>query len=267
MSRPHLTTARLDRAAALRAERTALLEVCEHLFESQWLTDSKAQGWTVRDVVAHMGSGCHGIFTPSALKLLRSNDIEATNDDFVAERRSWPTADVLNEYRTWSSRVVTLTAAISRTPFSRTPMPLAELGSFPAALVLGGAMAFDHHTHLRHDILPALDLPDPGTDANRMGVVVEWMLAVLHNQLTSARPSWLTRPVTVELRGDGGGAWTISRDGVRIADSHGTDTRIMADVRAFPEWATQRCAWRDRAVDVSGDESYAATVLDHVNIV
>ena len=267
MSRPPLASNRPDRAAALRAERAALLEVCELLDESQWQAASKAPGWSVRDVVAHMGSGCHSIFTPSALKVLRSKDIETTNDDFVAQRRSWNTADVVTEYRVWSARVATLAGAISRIPLARAPMPLAELGSFPAALLLGGAMTFDHHTHLRHDILPAFDLPDPGTDANRMGVVVEWMLAVLHNQLNSAQPSWLTRPITLELRGAGGGAWTIGREGVRIANSQRTDTRITAAVSEFPEWATKRCEWQGRAVDVSGDEGYAATVLDHINIV
>ena len=31
-----------------------------------------------------------------------------------------------------------------------------------------GALVFDHHTHLRHDMAPALGRPVPGTDANRM---------------------------------------------------------------------------------------------------
>jgi uncharacterized protein (TIGR03083 family) len=258
---------RLDRVAALRTERLALLTVCEGLTESQWCRDSRAAGWTVRDVVAHLGSGCRAMFSSSALKVLCSSDIERTNDAFVAMRRSWSSADVLDEYRCWSRRMVALATVVSRSPFGAVPISLAELGRFQASLLVGGALVFDHHTHLRYDVLPALGLADPGTDPNRTAVVTDWMTAVLSNQIKADKPPWLDRPVSMTLHGAGGGVWVIDSSGLRKTGSIAGGTRIEGDVREFPEWGTRRCQWRDRAISISGDEDYGSRLLDHINVI
>jgi hypothetical protein len=51
-------------------------------------------------------------------------------------------------------------------------VPLAELGCYPLGLMIGGAPAFDHHTHLCHDMAAALGRPVPPTDADRMRAVL-----------------------------------------------------------------------------------------------
>jgi len=79
-----------DRIAACRRERADVLAFCRDLDTAEWQRDSAARGWRVQDVLAHMGSGCRVLFGPAALKVMRSNDIERTNDDFVDVRREWP---------------------------------------------------------------------------------------------------------------------------------------------------------------------------------
>ena len=64
-------------------------------------------------------------------------------------------------------------------------MRLAELGRFRVGQLLY-AIVFDTHTHLRHDIAPALGRTVPATDAGRMAVVLEWMMAVLSNERAGA---------------------------------------------------------------------------------
>ncbi|MFM9590342.1 maleylpyruvate isomerase family mycothiol-dependent enzyme [Streptomyces scabiei] len=253
-----------DRAAAFRAERAEMLRFCAELDEREWSTPSRAAGWTVQDVVAHIGATCRSFFTPSVVTMMRMRDLERTNDLFVERRRGRPVARTLAEYERWSRMI----GVAARLPLDRMPLPMAELGWYPGGMLIGGAMTFDHHTHLRHDIAPALGRPVPGTDARRMTVVLEWMFAVLGNQLRSARPEWFVRPLTLVLEGPGGGSWSVGPGG---AVTNGPSDEPAATVTGrsvdFPEWATRRAAWRDRDLRISGDTEYATRFLDFVRVV
>jgi uncharacterized protein (TIGR03083 family) len=255
-----------DRVNALRRERGDLLTLCEGLDATQWLSPSMAGGWTVQDVVAHIGSGCHAMFSPSIVKILFGNDIERANDAFVARRRAWRPERTLDEYRRWSHRVVATASFVARSPLGRITVPLAELGRFPLTQMMIGALVFDHHTHLRHDIAPALGVADPGTDANRMAIVIEWMLAVLANQMV-ASPTVVDGSIGLVLDGMGGGAWTIHPGGDIRAGVTGSAVLIEASAVEFPDWGTKRCDWRDRQVQLQGDESLGTRFLDWVNVV
>jgi uncharacterized protein (TIGR03083 family) len=256
-----------DAVSALRDERSELLRFCRELDESEWQTPSAAAGWRVQDVVAHMASACHALFGPEVLELIRSKDIERSNDVLVDKRRDWPPSRVLAEYERWSQVVLRVMGAVSRTPLVRVPMRLAELGRFETGQLLG-AIVFDTHTHLRHDIAPALGRTVPSTDANRMAVVLEWMMAVLSNQLRAARPTWLDRPVSITLSGPGGGCWVVHPDGtVAPGSPEGAAAQIDGAAIEFPEWATQRAGWRDRDVTVGGDSEYGERFLDAMNVV
>jgi uncharacterized protein (TIGR03083 family) len=258
----------LDRIGALREERAALLGLCRDLDDAEWQTPSAAKGWRVQDVVAHMGSGFHGVFTPAALTMMRSKDIERTNDVLVDERRGWPPAQTLAEYERWSNRVIGVAAAVSHTPLAAVRLRLGELGRFPFRLLFGSAFVFDHHTHLRHDIVTALGRPMPGTDANRMAVVLEWMFAVLSNQLRADRPAWLTQQVAITLDGPGGGSWLVHPDGrVTPGAVDAAVAQIAGAALAFPVWGTRRADWRACGVRVSGDSEYGSRFLDELHVV
>jgi len=256
-----------DRRAAFRAERADVLAFCDSLGPADWRMNSLAQGWSITDVVAHMGSGCHAMFTRQALKLMRGVDIEQANDELVAARRDRQPSEVLAEYRRWSGVFGAVIPSAVRTPLGRVQMPLAELGRFPARLLTSG-LVFDHHTHLRHDMAPALGRPAPGSDANRMAAVLEWMTAVLANQLSAAAPSWLDRPLALTLAGPGGGSWRVETSGaVTPGRTEPAAAHITGLTLEFPEWGTGRADWRDRDVTVTGDVDYGAALLDTINIV
>jgi uncharacterized protein (TIGR03083 family) len=256
-----------DRGRAFRDERAALLKFCDSLGPADWRMNSRAQGWSVADVVAHLGSACHTIFSPAALAILRGTDIEQSNDDMVDRRRVNNPAQVLREYRRWSRVFATVMTPLSATPLGGVQLPLAELGRFPMRSLVS-AMVFDTHTHLRYDIAPALNRPAPETDANRVAVVLEWMTAVLANQLGASRPAWLERPLSLTLAGPGGGTWRIEPDGSVTAGQAGPAAAQIAGVATeFPEWGTRRAGWRDRDVTIAGDIDYGTAFLDAMNIV
>lgn len=256
-----------DRGAAFKAERAELLAFCAGLAPAEWRMNSLAAGWRIQDVVAHMGTGCHAVFSPSLGKLMRGNDIERANDAMVDARRDWSSADVLAEYRRWSQVFGAVFTTVARTPLGGVRAGLADLGKFPVRLLLG-ALVFDHHTHLRHDMAPALGRPVPPTDANRMAVVLEWMMAVLSNQLRAQPLPFLDRPLSITLTGPGGGTWRVAPSGsVTVGAAQPAAAHVTAVALEFPQWGTQRTSWRDREVGIEGDADYAARVLDAVNIV
>ncbi|WP_328361293.1 maleylpyruvate isomerase family mycothiol-dependent enzyme [Mycobacterium sp. NBC_00419] len=257
----------VDRGAAFTAERAEVLAFCATLAPAEWRMNSRAEGWRVQDVVAHMGAGFHAVLSPAALKLMRGNDIERANDVMVDSRRDWSSTDVLAEYRRWSRAFGAVFSRLDRTPLGGVRAPLAELGKFPARLFLS-ALVFDQHTHLRYDMAPALGRPAPGTDANRMAVVLEWMMAVLSNQLRAQPLPFLDRPLSITLTGPGGGVWQVTPDGSVSSDAAGsTAAQITGVALEFPQWGTRRASWRDRDVNITGDCDYAESFLDAVNIV
>jgi len=244
-----------------------MLSFCGFLDDAEWCTSSAAVGWRIQDVVAHLGSACHALFTPAALSLLRSSDIERSNDVMVDARRSWLPVEVFAEFERCSAWVVRLSTITAVLPLGRVRLPLAELGRFPVPLLVGSAMVFDQHTHLRFDMAPALNRDAPPSDANRMGVVIEWMLAVLGNQVASASPEWMDRPVSLRLHGPGGGTWTIDRRGVANGTGPAGVAVIDAAAEQFPCWGTRRSSWRDHDIVISGDAEYSEAFLDGINVV
>jgi uncharacterized protein (TIGR03083 family) len=257
----------VDRVGALRSERAELLALCRDLDVEEWCSPSAAPGWRVQDVVAHMGSGFHAVFSAAAQKAMRGLDIERANDVLVDRRRAWTPGEALAEYERWGPRFAGLVGFAARTPLGRLHLPLSELGRFPVSKILS-AIVFDHHTHLRYDIAPALGRPVPETDAGRMAVVLEWMMAVLSNQLRIARYEWLDRPVAITLTGPGGDRWVFGADG---SVDVGSPAAVAAEVEGlavdFPEWGTRRVGWRERDVTISGDIHYGTTFLDAMNVV
>lgn len=255
------------RLTALKLLRDEVLSFCAGLNQDQWRTASLAPGWTIQDVVAHLGSSCHALFTPTALTILRSDEIERTNDRFVSDRRGWAPERTLHEYGTWSRRLTTLVRILALAPIQRLPVRMAELGKFPAGVLIPGAFVFDHHTHLRFDMAPALhtDLGDP--EPQQLAVVLEWMTAVLNNQVRSGGLVGLAAPLNLVLHGPGGGTWTLAKNGVtRGATEHAVAT-VTGQSTEFPEWGTRRAPWTKRDVEVQGDLGYAAAILDQVNVI
>jgi uncharacterized protein (TIGR03083 family) len=260
----------IDRVGALRREREDVLTFCRLLEDDEWKAPSGCPGWSVQDVVAHMTATVHGVFTPWLIKVIRSRDLERVNDADVEARRGRTPAEILAEYETWSGRLPALMRAGQLPLLGAVPFPLAELGRYPMALITS-ALVFDHHTHLRHDLAPALGRPSPPTDEGRMAAVVEWMLAGLP-QMCREGLSFMDRPVLVTLEGPGGGTWgVVPKGGGKVAVEPGPTVGSVAHITGlaeeFPVWGTTRQPWRDHDLKLEGDEAYATRFLDAVKIV
>lgn len=253
--------------AALRKEREELLAFTRSLSDEEWFASSAAAGWRIADVVAHIGATARNFYTPAGLGSIGAPSLEKLNEDPVDRRRGWPRARVIAEYEKSSRRAANLLSAVSRTPAARVRIPLAELGRYPLGLMIGGALVFDHHTHLRHDIAPALGREAPETDADRMRAVLTWMTAVLSNQVTKRPVDGLAAGVDLTLTGPGGGTWRISDRGAIPEGEGGAAAAVVAPAASFPDWGTQRSSWRDHDMSVTGDAALAERFLDSVNVI
>jgi uncharacterized protein (TIGR03083 family) len=262
----------LDRIAALRAERSEVVNLCRDLSPEEWATPSRCSGWYVQDVVAHMGAAFHGTFGPWVVKLMRSNALERGNDADAEKRRDWEPGRVFGEYEKWSRRFLAVQPVLQHKPGGSIPIRLGELGTYPARL-LASALTFDHYVHLRFDMATALGRSIPEADANRMAVLLEWMMAGIP-AMTGSALEWLDGSVEIALRGDGAGSWTVDpqneRSG-RLSVRSGATTQAVARVSAaadgFPLWATKRRPWRESDIAIDGDAEVAARFLDNLTVV
>ncbi|MFG2025718.1 maleylpyruvate isomerase family mycothiol-dependent enzyme [Streptomyces sp. NPDC048825] len=253
--------------AALRAERAEMLDFTSGLTDDEWTAPSAAAGWRIADVVAHIGATARGVYTPAGLRTSLAASLEQANEDPVDRRRDWSRAKVMAEYQRAGRRATTLLDVVRRTPAARVRVPLAELGRHPLGLLIGGALVFDHHTHLRHDMAPALGRPVPSTDADRMRAVLTWMIAVLSNQVAQAPVAGLDARVALTLTGLGGGTWWFDEAGGLAPSDGAVAAHVTAPALTFPDWGTQRSSWRDSDVKLTGDTDLAARFLDTVNVI
>lgn len=253
--------------AALGTERTEMLEFSNALTSAQWNAPSRAEGWSIADVVGHIGATAHSMYTPTGLKAARKPSLEVVNERPVQVRRAWTRQQVMAEFATATNTAARLLAIVRHTPVRTVPMRLNELGRFPIALLMGGALTFDLHTHLRHDMAPALGMPTPPTDGSRMRAVLDWMTAVLSNQTAKSPVTGIDAGLTLTLVGPGGGTWWIDRNGLSAAGSHPPAARITASAITFPDWGTRRSSWRDTDLELEGDSELAERYLDSVNVV
>lgn len=260
----------LDRARVLRDERRAVLDLCRTLTPAEWAAASDCAGWSVKDVVSHMGAAFHGCFTPWLLRTMRTSSIERSNDGDVESRRAWEPERVLREYESWGGRFQGLVPLTQRPPLRGLRIPLGDIGRYPMGL-LASAFTFDHHVHLRHDIAIPLGRTVPPPDAEHMTAVVEWLLTGLP-QMCGAALSWVDRPVALVLTGPGGGAWTVgplAGRGLQVQEgrSPAAAATITGGVADFPIWGTKRRPWGDFDLATEGDEEHATRFLDSLNLV
>jgi len=264
---------KVDRIAALATEQRAVLDYCRTLSPMEWALPSGCSGWTVKDVVAHMAAGYHGPFQLSWIQRFAKADVaEQAAEVDVAARQYVDPAGVLAEFEKWGRRFLRVQGVLARIPRLAwsLKMPAADLGAYPVGSVLS-AFVFDHHTHLRHDIAPAIgrSASPPGPDC--MTVTMEWMLAGLE-QMCRNQMTWVDRPLTLILDGPGGGIWSVEQAGGGVlAISEGDSLQSAATINGlteeFPLWGTTRQPWRDCSVTLSGDRDYATRFLDAMNII
>src|SRR5262249_45289642 len=91
---------------SLRADRAALLEIAASLTAAQWQAPSGCPGWSVQDVVAHMGALYWLTVDRAALPDTSGLPTEQAQEHYVAARRPWSAAQVLDDYETVSAKAL-----------------------------------------------------------------------------------------------------------------------------------------------------------------
>src|SRR5262245_18084399 len=163
----------------LRAEQAAVIALYKDVSEDERATPSDCDGWSIRDVLAHMAYSQHGVVDPAYLPDLTGGDVESAMEGPVAERRSWSFDDVLGEYETYSAQAMNVFVMAQDEPMASTQLPMGQLGTHPMS-ILPSVYLFDTYCHLRNDILQPhgpIDRDEPPRDEQRLRPTVEWMLA------------------------------------------------------------------------------------------
>jgi uncharacterized protein (TIGR03083 family) len=259
-----------DRIDALRTVQALAVGVIDGLTPAQWAAPSAAEGWSVHDVVAHMASAQRELFGALLVKVAASKDIEALNENPVQQRRQWPDAQVADEYRKWAPRGRRVLELTQLAGIRTIPVPMAELGRFPAQ-VLPSAIAFDTHTHLYHDIAPALSRPLPAPDSTVLAATLEWMMLVAANVGARTVPLSDGQAVRFSFTGTGGRTWMLKRSG-GVLRAHPDDAgavvgSVVGAASDFPAWGTHRRPWRECGLTLDGDDATVAEVLDAIRVV
>jgi uncharacterized protein (TIGR03083 family) len=246
-------------------------DVVASLTDDEWSLPSGCNGWTVKDLVAHMSSNFKEVVEPSPPPPEPINlPAERLMDLLVEPRQPWSNSEVRDEYLAFCDGAVAVLTALQDEPLASTVIPLADLGSYPMNQ-LADAFAFDHYCHLRVDLLQptgpiARDLPE--VDDALVAPAVGWMLTGLPQMQPGLEKS-LLGSIRLTLTGAGGGSWRIARDGdgiVVLADADPTDVTVTSAAHDFVLWGTKRTPWREACV-VEGDSVVAETFFDALNIV
>src|SRR5437763_1956423 len=79
---------------ALKADRAALLDIGSQLEDGEWAAPSGCAGWTVKDVVAHMGALYALVVDRSTLPDVGDVPTEQAQEVYVESRRAWSPGEV-----------------------------------------------------------------------------------------------------------------------------------------------------------------------------
>jgi uncharacterized protein (TIGR03083 family) len=235
---------------ALAADRETLLKIGAGLGETEWGSQSGCPGWSVHDVVAHLGALYWMVVDPSTLPDVTSLPTERAADALVDQRRSWTAQQVLADYESVSTTALAALEGLADQDFE---VPLGDLGTYPAS-ALPNAFAFDHFLHIRSDLFsprgPLTSAP-PTSDEIHLGPALDWVEAALPQQNAPALAG-LRAAVEINLSGP---AARLIRLGPGEAGS-----TVRSDTASFVRWVTQRTTWEATGVAFSGDEADLAIV-------
>lgn len=239
---------------ALRADRAALLDICRGLGDAQWKAPSGCAGWSVQDVVAHVGALYWLVVDPSVLPDTTGVPTEQAQDLCVEARRSWSAKQVVDDYAAVSEKALDALAGLEAQDFE---LPLGDLGTYHAAL-LPNAYAFDHYTHIRADLFSPrgpLEGPPP-SDELRLEPTLDWIQAAAPQQNAELLAE-LDGSLLIEVEGTAARSFPIG-----TGDMAATVTCSAHDLVL---WSTQRASWDDVEVTVTGrDEAVTAARRLHV---
>ena len=247
-------------------------DVVRSLTADEWEAPSRCAGWSVKDLVAHTGSNFKVMVDPPAEDpgAPTPATAEQMQELLVAQRRAWTSTQVADEFLSNADGAMDVLEMMQQDGVASTPMTMTDLGTYQSHQ-LSDAFAFDMWCHMYVDLLAPggpVTRPVPEHDDEVLGAAIGWMWDGLP-QMCKSVSGVLDRPLAVRLTGPGGGEWTLQPGRDLLTVEHGlvgADTVITSTAIDFVMWGTTRSPWRTH-VTVEGDSTYAARVLDTVNIV
>jgi uncharacterized protein (TIGR03083 family) len=250
-----------------------MLGLSETLNDEQWDLPSGADGWSVKDVVAH--TGCLMSLLVAAVGGVAAPDmgIEQINELQVAERRALDGPETIAFVRDQLAVALQTFAPLQDEPLASTTAQLVDLGTYPLHAIVD-MFTFDIATHLRYDILRPrgpIEIEIGALDETQLGPAVSWLLGGIP-RMQPTLPSEFVGPLTLNLTGPASTVVDISSDGEAITvaqpvESHVEHkTTISSSTADFMAWSTRRLPWQ-QLVSVEGDRDEAARFLNALNLV
>jgi uncharacterized protein (TIGR03083 family) len=227
------------------ADRAQLISICEDLDAARWAAPSGCPGWSVKDLVAHLGVLFWAVVDLAALPDTSGLATEAAQEVYVDSRRSLTAEEVLDDYATVSEKALTALAGLAEADFE---VPLGDLGTYQAR-ILPTAFCFDHYTHIRADLFAPrgpLAGPFPPSDELRLAPALVWIETALPQQ-NAALLGQVAGAADIVITG------TAART-IRVGDPAGPASAfVRSGGDACVRWITQRASWEDLGVHAEGD--------------
>jgi uncharacterized protein (TIGR03083 family) len=230
-----------------------MLEICSGLSEEEWNAETGCAGWSVKDLISHLGALFWAAVDPSVLPEVGDLRAEEANEVCVAARRSRPPSEVLADYAAVSEQGLSVLAGLAEADFE---LPLGDLGTYPAS-VIPAAFCFDHYVHIRFDLFgPRGPLPGPvpSSDATRVRPTLDWIEAALPQQNRAALAD-LHGPVEIAVTGIGARTMRLGPEGP-------LQVSVRADADSCVRWITQRASVEEAGIEMSGDVEMLPLVRD-----
>jgi uncharacterized protein (TIGR03083 family) len=256
----------------MRCAADDIVAVSSSLGEREWQTPSAAAGWTVHDVVIHVGALLEVLQAAVRGDAVPDSTIEALNDVMVAQRRDWDRARALDNLNTQLDQALLVFSGLQEEPMASVLAPMLDLGSHPLHSI-ADMFTFDMTTHLRYDILAPrgpITRELPALDEIRLTPSVSWALGGIPTMQPDLAHH-LAAPLALRLTGPGAQEVLLSANADTItvepiSDANKAAATLTSTSEDFLAWSTTRLPWR-QLVSIDGDSAVAADFLDALNLI
>jgi uncharacterized protein (TIGR03083 family) len=258
--------------AGMRSAAGDLVDIGRGLDDTEWQTPSAAAGWSVRDVISHVGCLLELLQAAVRGEAMPDTRIEPLNDAMVTERRGWDNTRTLENVQKQLEQAVAMFIPLQDEPMASVEAPMLDLGAYPLHAI-ADMFTFDMTTHLRYDILAPrgpITRQLPPLDEVRLGPSVSWLLGGIP-KMQPDLASHLIAPLALRLTGPAAGNILISTEAGTITvkpllSSDQPAATLTSTTPDFLAWSTTRLPWR-ALVAVDGDPNVAGEFLDAINLI
>jgi uncharacterized protein (TIGR03083 family) len=256
----------------MRSAGNDLVDIGRGLNDTEWQTPSAAAGWSVRDVISHVGCLLELLQAAVHGDALPESGIEAVNDAMVGERREWDNTRILENVQKQLEQAIAAFVPLQDEPMASVETPMLDLGTY-SLHAIADMFTFDMTTHLRYDIVAPrgpITRQLPPLDEVRLSPSISWLLGGIPKMQTDLA-GHLIAPLALRLIGPGGGNILISTAAEIITvkpllSSDRPAATLTSTTDDFLAWSTTRLPWRG-LVAVDGDQDVAGEFLDAINLI